>query len=443
MDKTNQVLDFIQNLKISDIPDQVRHQGKRCLLDTLGALLGGTVTPLARTMTDFALRQFPGDQCTLLTNGARASALGASIANGFASNALDVEHGYRPCQGRPGACLLPVALAATEIAGPAIEGGEFLAALIMGYEVSIRMGMMRNANPAVTYTTGSWGNMGAAAAAARLLGLDRGALREALGAVDYHGPLGLIMRGVAKPCMAKDGIGWGALEAMASVLMAREGFTAPEPPFDDTPEAACLDELGREYRIPGLYFKPYACCRWAQAAITGALKVVRENAVSLESITSIRVRTFKSAASLSRLHPTDTEHAQYNITYPIAAALMDGVLLGTQASPPRIFAPEILELADMIEIEIGQEFQAEFPAKTVSEVIIGTRDGRQLQSGPLEPKWEPPDFPTDEELDEKFRLLTEPVIGEREGERLATLVWNLEDVGSALEIIPRYAKPAG
>lgn len=441
MDKTNQVLDFIQCLNISDIPEQVKHQGKRCLLDTMGALLGGTATPLARIMTDFALRQFAGDQCTILANGARASALGASIANGFASNALDVEHGYRPCQGRPGACLLPVAIAASEVTDSAVSGSEFLTALIMGYEVSMRMGMIRNANPAVTYTTGSWGNVGAAAAAARLLKLDRNALREALGAADYHGPLGHIMKGVAKPCMAKDGIGWGALEAMASVLMAREGFTAPEPPFDDIPEAACLDELGLEYRILGLYFKPYACCRWAQAAITGALKVVKENAIPLENIASIRVRTFNSAASLSRLHPMDTEHAQYNITYPIAAALVDGLLLGTQASPPRIFDPEILKIADMIEVEVAQEFQAEFPAKTISEVVIGTRDGRQLKSGPLEPKWEPPDFPTDEELDEKFRLLTAPVIGEKEGARIATLIWNIENLDSVLEIIPRYVRP--
>lgn len=440
MGKTDQVLDFIQQLDLEQIPEAVRHQGKRCLLDTMGALIGGAMTPLSRMMTEFALRQFPGDQCTLIASGAKASALGASLANGFTSNALDVEHGYRPCQGRPGACLVPVALAASELAASTVSGREFLTTLIMGYELSIRTGMMRGADPAVTYTTGSWGNMGAAAAAARLLGYDRNTLREALGGADYHAPLGLIMKGVAKPCMAKDGIGWGALEAMASVLMAREGFTAPEPPFDEMTEAARLDELGVEYRIPGLYFKPYACCRWAQAAITGALKIVRENGLALGDIASILVRTFKSAASLSRLHPTDTEHAQYNLSYPIAAALVDGLLLAEQASPPRIYDPEILKLADIIQVEVAPEFQAQFPAKTVSEVVIGTRDGRSLKSGALEPKWEPPDFPTDEELDEKFRLLAAPVLGEDEAARLATLIWNMEDVASAKDLIPRYAK---
>ncbi len=442
MDKTDHVLDFVQDLKLTDIPGQVRHQGKRCLLDTMGALLGGTATPLAQIMTDFALRHFSGNQCTILSNGAKASAVGAGIANGFASNALDAEHGYRPCQGRPGAALLPVALAAVEMADSAIDGKEFLTTLIMGYEVSIRAGMMRNADPAITYTTGSWGNVGAAAAAARLLKLDRAALRESLGAADYHGPIGLIMKGVAKPCMAKDGIGWGAMVAMSSVLMAREGFTAPEPPFDDSPDPAWVLELGRFYRILGLYFKPYACCRWAQAAITGALKVVGENALPIEGIASIRVKTFKSAASLSRLHPTDTEHAQYNLSYPIAAALVDGVLLGTQVSPPRIYDRKILDLADIIEVEVCPEFQAAFPAKTISEVIVRTRDGRELKSGPLEPKWEPPDSPSDEELDEKFRLLAGPVLGEKEAGRLSELIWNIEDLHSAREIIPMYRTSA-
>jgi 2-methylcitrate dehydratase PrpD len=298
------------------------------------------------------------------------------------------------------------------------------------------MGLIKNANPALTYTSGSWGAVGAAAAAGRLLRLDRTALRESLGAADYHGPIGLIMKGVAKPCMAKDGIGWGAMLAMSSVLMAKEGFTAPEPTFDEIPDPAWIDELGKEYRCLNLYFKPYACCRWAQAAITGALKIVKEHSLSLDEISAIRVKTFKSAAALSRVHPQDTEHAQYNLSYPIAAALIDGRLDGAQVLPPRLFDRELLRLADKVEVEVSPEFQSSFPKQTFSEVIIRARDGRELASGKLEPKWEPPDTPTDEELEDKFQRLVGPILGEEECRRLSSLIWNIEDLRSIRSTIP-------
>jgi 2-methylcitrate dehydratase PrpD len=436
VDKTDRVLDFILDVQLEDLPRHVRHQGKRCLLDALGALLAGTATPVAQLMADFALSYLPGNQCTLLVKGSKASPVGASLANGYAANALDIDDGYRLVKGHPGSCLLPVLLAVAEMRDRAPSGTELLTALIVGYEVAIRAGLIRNATTSAYHTSGSWGAIGGAALAGRLLNLDRTALREALGAAEYHGPIGAIMKGVAKPCMAKDTVGWGAMIAVSSVLMAQSGFTAAHPAFDEAPDAAWIDELGQDYKFLNLYFKPYCACRWAQPAIAGALKVVRENMLSLEAITAIRIKTFKNAAALSRVHPPDTEHAQYNISYPVAAALMDGEVAPSQVLPPRIFDRDLLRLADTIQVEVSAEFEAAFPQKTIAEVHIRTHDGRELSSGPIEPQWEPPDtLPSDEELEEKFHRLVTPVLGEEKSQRLAALIWNLEDLPSIHDLI--------
>jgi 2-methylcitrate dehydratase PrpD len=164
--------------------------------------------------------------------------------------------------------------------------------------------------------------------------------------------------------------------------------------------------------------------------------VVRENSLSLGNIAAIRVKTFKSAAALSRVHPQDTEHAQYNLSYPIAAALIDGRLDGSQVLPPRLFDKDLLKLADIVEVEVSPEFQALFPKQTFSEVIIRTRDGRELASGKLEPKWEPPDTPTDKDLGDKFERITGPILGEKESRRLSSLIWTIEDLRSIHSIIP-------
>ena len=438
MNATERVLDFIQGLRLSDIPGHVRKQGKRCLLDAMGAILAGTATPVARMMADYAVRHFQGDRCTILANGAGVSPVGACLANGYAANALDIDDGYRPVKGHPGACLLPVLLAAAEAADRPPDGGELLAASIVGYEIAMRAGLIRNADQALYYTSGSWGSLGGAAIAGRLFGLEGNVLREALGAADYHAPIGSIMKGVAKPCMAKDGVGWGAMVAMSSVLMAQEGFTSAEPLFDEPHGADFIDELGKEYRILDLYFKPYCACRWAQPAIAGALETVRKNDISLDSIEAIRIETFRNAAALSRVHPQNTEEAQYNFSYPVAVALADGKVTPAQVLPPRIFDRELLALMDSIQVEVNPQFEAAFPRKTIAEVHIRTRDGREWTSGPIEPIWEPPDtLPSDEELDEKFRTIVGPLFGEEEARRLSDRIWNVEELRSVQEILPR------
>ncbi|MFH0996340.1 MAG: MmgE/PrpD family protein [Pseudomonadota bacterium] len=133
------VIRFIRDTRWSQFPEAVRHQTRRCLLDSLGALLAGAVTPAGRLVTDIARMQFSGDEATILFYGHRVSASGAALANGFSGNALDVDDGYRMVKGHPGACVLPVVLAAAEMASTC-SGKDFLTALAVGYEIGIRCG---------------------------------------------------------------------------------------------------------------------------------------------------------------------------------------------------------------------------------------------------------------------------------------------------------------
>lgn len=390
MDKTDQVLDFILELKPGDIPPEARHQAKRCFLDALGSLLAGTQTPIARLMADFSARNFAGSQCTILMDGRKSSPVGATLANGYAANALDLDDGFRLVKGHPGACILPVLISAGEIAQKPLGGGEFLAALVIGYEVAIRAGLIRHAQASIVHASGTWGAIGGAAVAGRLLGFGRRQLREALGIAEHHAPIAPVMKALDKPCNGKDGVGWGAMVGMSSALMAREGFTGIDPFFNESPVNSWIDALGSAYLFMNLYFKPYAACRWAQPAIAGALKIIDSHGLAPESIASIEVRTFKAAAALSRMHPTDTEEAQYNISYPVAAAIVDGEVGPSQVRPPRIFDEKLLSVADKISVEVKDEFEKAFPQKTIAEVSLVATDGKRFESGPMEPKWEPP-----------------------------------------------------
>ena len=176
---TTKVIQFIEDTQWEDLREPVKHQSKRCLLDTLGALLAGTNTPVSKLMSEFAQEQFKGNEGTILGKGARTSLVGAVLANGTAANAIDIDDGYRLVKGHPGSCVLPVAIAA----GEKVEcsGKAFLSALVVGYEIGIRAGLIRHAVSPTYHSSGSWGAIAGAAVASKLFDFDAKTIRHVLG----------------------------------------------------------------------------------------------------------------------------------------------------------------------------------------------------------------------------------------------------------------------
>lgn len=74
MENNDCLVNFIVNAEWSQLPDKVRHQSKRCFLDTLGALIAGHKTPVADLMTSFAAVQFRGNESSILVKGNKLSA---------------------------------------------------------------------------------------------------------------------------------------------------------------------------------------------------------------------------------------------------------------------------------------------------------------------------------------------------------------------------------
>ncbi len=425
---TDRVIEFILKTNFHDFPEKIQHQSKRCLMDALGAMISGTQTPVCETMTKIATMQMGNGNTTLIGSGIKLSSMGAALTNGFAANALDIDDGCRLAKGHPGASVLPVALAAAENTDTC-NGPKFLTALIIGYETAIRAAYIRHATTSVYHSSGSWGAIGGAAAAGKLLNLDKITLFNALGTSEYHAPIAPMMKGIEKAGMVKDSIGWGALVAMASVEMARAGFTGIQPIFDDSPNPEWIDSLGRDFEILNLFFKPYAACRWAQPGVDGVLKIMEQENLTPEHIRKIRIYTFGEAAALSRNYPQNTEDAQYNLSYPIAAAVFDGRIGPEQMLPPRIFDKDILAMMDRIKVIVEEKFQNEFPAKTLANIKIEDNRGRVHESGIMSARWDLSNkLPSDKELEEKFIWLVKPVLGKTRARLLKDMIWNFETV---------------
>ena len=439
MNSNQRVISFALDTKWVDLPDEAQHQSKRALLDNLGVLIAGGMTPAARIVHAFVEDQITGTgqqaTCTVISTGKKVSAVGAALANGTAANGLDMDDGYNLAKGHPGAALLPVLLASAELADN-VSGKDFLAALAVGYELAMRAAVIRHATYTTYHSTGSWGAIGGAAAGGRLLGLNPEQLGHAMGVAEYFAPIAPMMKGIDVVAMTKDSISWGAMVAMSSILLAAKGFTGINPLYDDGPGPDLTKELGRDWLIMDLYHKPYACCYWVQAPIAGTLALIKEHGLTPEQITRITVYSFREAIQLLCNAPRDTEEAQYNLAYGLACAVFKGKLGPSEVSPPAIFDPQTLEFMDRIKPVEDPEIQKEFPARRQARVEITTSDGRVFDSGIVDAPWgTPATRPTDQDLIDKFRAVAGPILGDTRVMELRDMIWTLDSEAQATRLM--------
>jgi 2-methylcitrate dehydratase PrpD len=379
--------DFIGGVALSDAPPAVRRRVALLLSDIAAVCIAGRDAPASAIAADHAPALGAGVEATALLDSRRLGAAGAAWANGVLANALDFDDGHRLTKGHPGAVIVPAALAAAQLADA--NAAELIAAILVGYEVAIRAGIALHARDPAYHASGAWGALGAAAATARLLGLDGAQTLAALGLAEYHAPIAPIMRTCADPAMTKDACAWGAFVGVSSAQLAAGGFTSARSEFVDVPD----DSLGSQWRIEELYVKAYPCCRWSQGAIAAVLAArAAEPAEAIDAtmIARVEIRTFAAADGLAKVIPSSTEEAQYNLVWPVASALVRGRFAVADVLGP-FDDPEVASLVERVEVIVDPQLTAAFPARRLTTVEILLRDGRRLTAGPLEAPGEPDD----------------------------------------------------
>lgn len=430
------VAQFIREVTWETLPDGVRQRARLCLLDNLGAVLGGTLTPVSGIAADYAARTWQGDEATILHCSRRAQAAGAAFANACAGNGLDIDDDAIFTRGHPGAQLLPVVLAVSEKVGAG--GKALLEAMVVGYEMAIRTGRCWHHHHEVYQGDGAWGSVANAAASARLLGLDEQQIRHALGIAEYFSPNAPLMRDIDHPAMVKHGIGWGAMVGVTAAELAQEGFTGIPSILSLDSYQDWVSDIGDRYWMTDwVFYKAWASCAWGHAACVAALQLVKEKKISVEEIAYIEVRTFEEAIRLYQGYPTTTEEAQFNVQWPLACLLLDGELGPKQILEDRFEDPEVRALVDRIELVLDPEIDEmydsgqEMDLRMYSAVKITLKDGRSFDSGILEraaDEWDA------ESLERKFRWLVGHVADPQKVDRLVEMVWDFDSVQDVREL---------
>lgn len=387
-----------------------------------------------------AISQFGGKSATLLLDGRQVSTAGAALANGMTIDAMDIHDGYRLAKGHAGAAIIPAAVAMGEVSN--WNGQQFITALIVGYEVALRAGIALHQTACDYHTSGAWNALGTAAVAARSLKLNLDQTQHALGIAEYNGPRSQMMRCIDHPTMVKDGSGWGCMVGVIAAQLAAEGFTgAPALTIDQAEVDSIWKDIGVRWLMRDLYFKHYACCRWAQPAIEAALRLRADYQINPSEIKNIFVHTFAEAARLTVSRPENTEQAQYSLPYPLAAALLFGQLDPQQVMPPSIYNEEILQLADSVTILTDDSLQEHFPGEALARVKLVLTDGHEYESGVSQARGDPSTPPSDEDLTNKFNRIVGVYLAPERLNSLREACWNVEKLESIKELVALLASP--
>lgn len=425
--------DFLHQTDADCLPDEVLAFGRRWLLDLLGVAAGGVTTRLSQIARDHAVEHFGAGRrrARMLFDGRVASPAGAALAGGMTIDALDGHDGHKLTKGHVGCGAFPALLALAE-AEARMDDRNFLASLVIGYEIGTRAGIALHRTAPDYHTSGAWVAVAVAALGARLLGLDASRTREAIGIAEYHGPRSQMMRCIDHPTMLKDGSGWGAMAGVSAAYLAADGFTgAPAITVESADVADLWADLGSTWRITEQYFKPYPVCRWAQPPLQAVLNLRAEHGLTSDQIERIEITTFHESCRLATRTPRTTEEAQYSTAYPTAVALVRGGVTPSDLTAASFADPEIQRIAKSMVVTESATYNAAFPARRFAHVVLVLKDGRHLQSPPTE-AFGDPEAPADmAQVRAKFHAYAAPMLGAGRAAAIETAVDRLGD-GSGL-----------
>ncbi|EFW90127.1 MmgE/PrpD family protein [Haladaptatus paucihalophilus DX253] len=370
MDTTDAVA-FVHSATLRELPSSVERAVRVRVLDTLAAMTAGYRQDGIDIVRRYALDRFGGESTATLFDGSgtRVHPEGATLANSTAANALDIDDGHREVKGHPAAVVVPAALATAESEDSTVE--TLLDAVYVGYEIGVRAGLAIHHLDGVYTGTGSWGAVGAAAAVARLRDFPTERTAHALGIAEYHAPRTPIMRGVERPGMTKDGIGWGSYVGAVSAQLAASGFTGSGTVFDEV-DTGVVAPFGDVHHVTEAYLKPYPCCRWVQPGVEAALSLAESTAIDPTSVETVRVHTFEEATHLRTRSPDSPEEAQYSYPFPVATALVRGRFTQAEHASDVLSDPDILALSDAVELRVDEALDGRFPGDCLARLELDT-----------------------------------------------------------------------
>jgi len=434
-DVTRTLARYIVSARPADLPEGVRKEARRTLLNYVGCAVGGsrhqTIEIAISALTPF----FGSAQASILGRNERTDIMHASLINGMSSHVFDFDDTHLKTVIHSGGPVVSAILALSELRP--VSGRDFLNALVLGIEIACRIG---NAVYPAHYDrgwhiTGTAGVFGAAAASGKLLGLNEQQMSWALGIAAAQ-PVGL--REMFGTMTKSFHPGRAAQNGLTAAFLAAKNFTSTDLALEGKNAWANVlsttrnyseitGNLGRTYETALNTYKPFACGIVIHPAIDACIQLRNQNKLTAGQIEAIDLRVHPLVLELTgKKTPQSGLETKFSVYFAAAVAIVRGAAGVHEFSDANARDPIIVALRDRVTATVDPSIKEE-----QVRVTITLKDGRRMEKfvehavGSVERPM------SDADLEAKFSGLAEGVIPAGQRRRLIDLCWQIESQSSA------------
>ena len=445
-----QLAEYVTSLRFEEIDDATRMSFGRMLLDTAAAAVAGYREPTCRPVANSLAAWDQRGVASVIGSDQLVSPPAAAFANGVYAHWCEWDDSHDPSHVHASAVIFPALFAAVEASGRLgdPEGGrEFTAASIVAFDAACRIGKVLK--PFIHrgwMPTGTGGAVGAAAGAARLLGLDSAGVLSAMGIA--AGGAGLSRQALADLVNGKNILaGVAAKIGVEAALLAQAGVSGA-PNFltgtyglqalyagGEGDAREILDELGERFSINEVSVKPYPCCRSAHPALDIVFDMLREEPNLASNVDSVHFAVPRGVFErVGRpFDPGDNPRmaALFSVPYTVALALRRGLVSPADfdASAVVNVPSDIAELIPRIHVEpVPVPDEASDPM-VPTKARFQLSDGRKVERTAETVKGAPDHPMTTAEEDEKLSVAVGRTLAQADLDGLATATRRIPENG--------------
>ncbi len=422
MSETETLARFAAGLRYEDLPAAVVARTEDLFVDWLGSALAGKGARPVETIERFAVAMGPGQVrgeggAEVLISRRHSSPYFAAMVNAAASHFAEQDDVHNGSVFHPAAVVFAPALALAQSLGR--SGPEFIAACVAGYEVGIRVGeFLGRSHYKIFHTTGTAGTLAAAVAAGRLLRLSPEQMQHALGSAGTQAAgLWEFLRdaadskqlhtahaasaGLAAACLAKDGF-----TGARRILEGAQGLAAGMS--SDADASKLVDRLGTRWALAETSFKFHASCRHTHPAADALQQLMQQHGLAADDIEQVTAQVHQGAIDVLGpvTHPQSVHQAKFSMGTVLALVARRGAA-GVGEFESHWHAADVVAWRGKVTMVLDEEVDRAYPARWIGKLSLRLRDGRVLQGRVDEPKGDPGNTLTRDEISAKVHRLAQ------------------------------------
>jgi 2-methylcitrate dehydratase PrpD len=446
---------YVNTAQFNDFPDDVVRRTKYLILDNIGCALGGTQTEIGKKYLRVSANWQGAPESTVMGTGTRVSCMNAAYVNAQLANVLDFDDTYDLYSpGHPGNAIVQTAIALGEAVDA--SGEELLIAVILGYEVCLRIG---RAEGPIDWQFSIYVDAmtrGTTTVSSRLLKLDQEEICSA-----FHHAIELIFPPQRQKFdvptdtpvpETKSNFGLYAMQGILAARLGQQKVTGWNTLLDVDLQKWYLSGgevegydiltggLGKIYRTMEVSFKPTPSCRLTHAPITALWQALDHKPIKAKDIEQIEIKGVKR---LDRPQWEIEMEAQFSMQCAIAMAA-----LGIEPGPKwyttgKFKDQEVRELAAKVKLENDPEAEEMElrEGKVTCTVTVKFKDGTVKKATIHQVKGAPGNPMTEEELKAKFKANTIDIFSEAQVNQIIDTVLNLEKLPKVSDLTKLLRSP--